>query len=308
MRKAFVRKLTELVSKNRDVYLLTGDLGFSVFDEFKEKFPDNYINVGLSEANMVGMAAGMAIESKQVFVYSIIPFVTFRVLEQIRNDLCEQNLPVKIVGVGEGLTYATEGPTHHAIDDIGVMTSLPNITVLSPSDPIEVYTLTEQSIDLASPVYMRLGRSGEEIINNINANIKIGKGNIIKDGKDIAIISTGNMVYNAIKVSEIIEKYGIKATVVSMHTIKPLDEDLLKKIGNEFNNVFVLEEHILSSGLGSKIAFFLSKEHIFTNLYFLGLPDEFVKINGKQEFLRKLYGLDINAIAQKIIITLKRGK
>ena len=160
MRNAFVRKLTELVSNNKDIYLLTGDLGFSVFDDFKERFPENYINVGLSESNMVGMAAGMAMEGMQVFIYSIIPFITFRVLEHIRNDICEQNLPVKIVGVGEGITYATEGPTHHSIEDIGVMASLPNITVLSPGDPIEVEKLVEQTLNLNSPVYIRLGRSG----------------------------------------------------------------------------------------------------------------------------------------------------
>ncbi len=308
MRNAFVRKLTELVSNNKDIYLLTGDLGFSVFDDFKEKFPENYINVGLSESNMVGMAAGMAMEGMQVFIYSIIPFITFRVLEHIRNDICEQNLPVKIVGVGEGITYATEGPTHHSIEDIGVMASLPNITVLSPGDPIEVEKLVEQTLNLNSPVYIRLGRSGEEIINNQDNDIKIGKGNIIKEGNDIAIISTGNMLSTAVKVSEIVEKYDIKSTVISMHTIKPLDEGLLKIITNKIKDIFVLEEHISSAGLGSRIAYFLNKENISTNVHFFGFPDEFIKINGKQEFLRKIYGLDANSIAQKIIMKLRGEK
>ena len=139
MRKSFVKKITELVQRNKNIYLLTGDLGFSVFDEFKIRFPDNYINVGISEANMIGMAAGMAMCGKQVFVYSIIPFITFRCLEQIRNDLCLQNLPVKIIGVGEGLSYGTSGPTHHSIEDIGVMSSLPNLVIISPGDPLEAY-------------------------------------------------------------------------------------------------------------------------------------------------------------------------
>ena len=138
MRKAFINKLTQLVSKNKDIYLLTGDLGFSLFDEFKNNFLDNYLNVGVSESNMIGMAAGLALARKQVFVYSIIPFVTLRCLEQIRNDLCYQRLPVKIIGVGEGLSYGTAGATHHALEDIAIMSALPEMTVIAPGDPKEV--------------------------------------------------------------------------------------------------------------------------------------------------------------------------
>ena len=180
MRKAFVNKLTELVSKNKNIYLLTGDLGFSVFDDFRNIFPENFVNMGLSEANMIGVASGMAMNGKYVFVYSIIPFITFRVLEQIRNDICLQNLPVKIIGVGEGLTYGTSGPTHHAIEDIGIMSSLPNMIVLSPGDPVEVEKLVEESINLKSPCYIRLGKNGEPAFNSPNTKIEIGKGNILK--------------------------------------------------------------------------------------------------------------------------------
>jgi transketolase len=306
MRNVFVRKLTELVSKNKDIYLLTGDLGFSVFDEFKEKFPDNYINMGISEANMIGVAAGMAMRGKKVFVYSIIPFVTFRVLEQIRNDLCLQNLPVKIVGVGVGLTYGTSGPTHHSIEDIGVMSSLPNLTVISPGDPIEVEKLVEQTLNLESPCYIRLGKSGEENVNLPDVNLRIGKGNIIKNGKDIALILNGNMLSVAMKVSYDLEKEGISSMVISLHTIKPLDEILLKEVAYKVKQLFIIEEQILSCGLGSRIAFFYSQENINVKISYIGLPDDFVKLIGKQDFLRTKFGLDSVSIKNKILSCMKK--
>ena len=307
MRNAFVKKLEEMISKNKNIYLLTGDLGFSVFDRLKEEYPDNYINVGLSEANMVGMAAGMAMEGKVVFIYSIIPFITYRVLEHIRNDICEQNLPVKIVGVGEGITYGTEGPTHHAIEDIGVMASLPNLVLLSPGDPIEVEKLTEQTLYLNSPVYLRLGRSGEKIVNSPDKDIKIGKGNVIRNGNDLAIIVTGNMLPVAFEASEILFNYGLDSTLVSMHTIKPLDETLLKFLGKKFKNIFIIEEHISSSGLAQRISYFFMRENINVKVYFFGFPDEFIKINGKQEFLRQQYGLDSKSISDRIIKIISSG-
>jgi transketolase len=257
--------------------------------------------MGVSEANMIGVAAGMAMRGKQVFVYSIIPFVTFRVLEQIRNDLCLQNLPVKIIGVGEGITYGTSGPTHHAIEDIGVMSSLPNLTVISPGDPIEVEKLVEQSLYLDAPCYIRLGKTGEEIINSQDVSLKIGKGNVIKEGKDIAIISTGNMLSSAIKVSMEFEKENVSSMVISLHTIKPLDETLLKEVSEKVKYIFVIEEHISSCGLGGKISFYYSQQNINVRMKCIGLPDDFIKFVGKQDFLRMKYGLDVDGIKKSII-------
>ena len=180
MRKAFVNKLTQLVNKNKDIYLLTGDLGFSVFDEFKNNFHDNYLNVGVSESNMIGMAAGLALAGKQVFVYSIIPFVTLRCLEQIRNDLCYQRLPVKIIGVGEGLSYGTAGATHHALEDIAIMSALPEMTVIAPGDPKEVECAVANSLELKGPCYIRLGKTGEPILHKKGFSFEIGKAIISK--------------------------------------------------------------------------------------------------------------------------------
>ncbi|HOS52318.1 MAG TPA: transketolase C-terminal domain-containing protein [Fervidobacterium sp.] len=307
MRKAFVKKLTELVSNDEKIYLLTGDLGFSVFDDFRQTFPNNFINMGLSEASMIGAAAGMAMEGRRVFVYSIIPFVTFRVLEQIRNDICLQNLPVKIIGVGEGLTYGTSGPTHHAIEDIGIMSSLPNMVVLSPGDPIEVEKLVEESVSLNSPCYIRLGKSSEAVVNLPDSEIRIGVGNIVKCGEDLAIITTGNMLSTCFNVSKSLESEGINAMVVSLHTIKPLDEQLLNALAQKVKHVFVVEEHISSCGLGSRIAYYYANRNSNVNMKCIGLPDSFISTYGKQEFLRMKYGLDEDSLKREILRCIGRA-
>ena len=183
MRTAFIKTLTELAKKDKSIYLLTGDLGFSVFEEFKKKFPDRFINCGVAEQNMMGVAAGLAMNRKKVVVYSIIPFVTMRCFEQVRNDVCLQNLDVKIVGVGGGMSYGQQGLTHHAIDDIAVMRSLLNIRIIVPADPIETELAVKSMLKINGPVYLRLEKSEEENIHSKPFNYKIGEIYEIKKGK-----------------------------------------------------------------------------------------------------------------------------
>ncbi len=301
MRKAFVNKLTQLVSKNKDIYLLTGDLGFSVFDEFQKDFPDNYLNVGLSEANMIGMAAGLALAGKQVFVYSIIPFVTLRCLEQIRNDLCYQRLPVKIIGVGEGLSYGTAGATHHALEDIAVMSALPEMTVIAPGDPIEVECTVEKSLELKGPCYIRLGKTGEPILHKEGFSFEIGKAIILKNGKDVTLITTGNMLETTLKVSKILRKENIYSKVVSMHTIKPIDRETIIKCANDSNVIISIEEHSKIGGLGSQVASVIFEERLNNKYLQIALPDTFVHIVGSQNYLREIYGLTPFQISTKIL-------
>jgi len=301
MRKAFVRKLTQLVDKNKDIYLLTGDLGFSVFDEFKEIFPDNYLNVGLSEANMIGMAAGLALAGKQVFVYSIIPFVTLRCLEQIRNDLCYQRLPVKIIGTGEGLSYGTAGTTHHALEDIAIMSALPEMTVIAPGDPIEVECTIEESLELKGPCYIRLGKSGEPILHKKGLSFKIGKAIVLKNGKNITLISTGNMLETSLKVFDILKKEKINCKVISMHTVKPIDRETIVGSANDTNMIVSIEEHSKIGGLGSHISDVITEEGLKFRFLKLALPDAFIHTVGSQSYLRKVYGLTPDKIARKIL-------
>jgi len=302
MRKAFIKTLTQLVRNNRDIYLLTGDLGFSVFDEFKEIFPDNYLNVGLSESNMIGIAAGMALRGKQVFVYSIIPFIIYRALEQIRNDLCYQELPVKIIGVGEGLSYGVAGTTHHAVEDIAIMTALPNMTVIAPGDPLEVKYTIEQSLDLKNPCYIRLGKTGEPILyKKESIPFKIGKAIVLKKGKDVSLFATGNMLETALQISRILERENISSEVISMHTLKPIDRDAVIKSARASKIIVSIEEHVKAGGLGNKIANILLGSSINTKFLEFALPDNFVHEVGNRKYLREFYGLLSDQIAKKII-------
>jgi len=307
MRKAFIKKLTQLVNKNKDIYLLTGDLGFSIFDEFQKDFPDNYLNVGLSEANMIGMAAGLALAGKQVFVYSIIPFVTLRCLEQIRNDLCYQRLPVKIIGVGEGLSYGTAGATHHALEDIAVMSALPEMTIIAPGDPIEVECTVEKSLELKGPCFIRLGKSGEPTLHKKEFIFKIGKSIVLKNGEDITVISTGNMLETALKVYDILKKENINCKIVSMHTIKPIDREIIVKSANNMDVIVSIEEHSKIGGLGSHIAIVIFEERLNVKYLQIALPDKFIHTVGSQNYLKKLYGLTHEQIARKILDFYKRG-
>jgi len=178
MRTAFIKTLTEIAEEDKDVFLLTGDLGFSVFEDFEKKFGERFINIGIDEQNMTGIAAGLALENKKVFTYSIIPFATMRCFEQIRNDICYQNLDVKIIGVGAGLSYGPAGMTHQAIEDISILRTLPNMTVICPGDPIETRKAVRQSMNLSGPCYIRLGKKGEPNLHDPNVNYQIGKGKV----------------------------------------------------------------------------------------------------------------------------------
>lgn len=307
MRKAFVNKLTQLVSKNKDIYLLTGDLGFSVFDEFKKNYPDNYLNVGVSESNMIGMAAGLALAGKQVFVYSIIPFVTLRCLEQIRNDLCYQRLPVKIIGVGEGLSYGTAGATHHALEDIAIMSALPEMIVIAPGDPIEVECTVEKSLELKGPCYIRLGKSGEPILHKKGFSFEIGKAIVLENGQDLTLVTTGNMLETILEVSRILKKENIHSKVVSMHTIKPIDREIIKKCDSENSTIISIEEHSKIGGLGSHIASVIFEERLNIKYLQIALPDKFIHIVGSQNYLQKIYGLTPVQISGKILNFIEKG-
>ena len=230
MRTAFIKTLTELAGEDKNIYLLTGDLGFSVFEAFARKFPGQYINCGVAEQNMMGVAAGLALSGKKVVVYSIIPFVTMRCFEQIRNDVCLQNLDVKIVGVGGGLSYGASGATHHAVEDLAIMRALPNITILCPADPIEAELAVRAMFKIKGPVYLRLGKGREENIHLKSFKFQIGKANLIKRGKDITVIGIGSILKNAILAAEMLEKkYKNSIRIISMPALKKLDKNIFLK-------------------------------------------------------------------------------
>lgn len=303
MRTTFIEALIEEAEKNKDIVLLTGDLGFSVFESFKEKFPDRYFNMGVAEQNMIGVAAGLALRGKKVFVYSIIPFVTFRCLEQVRNDLCYPDLGVVIVGFGSGVAYGESGFSHHSMDDIGALKSTPGITILAPSNISETRSLVRKCLNYSHPVYLRLGKSNE--INDKAAGksdeLSIGDVNFIKKGSELALIAHGSIMSEVLTAYEKLCKKGFSPSVISVPTIKPLNKKIFKDIFSEHKYIAVIEEHNSLGGLGSSI-FSINKNNDSQNKFLhIAMPDKFIEDIGSSGYLRKRMGLDSDSIFKKIV-------
>jgi len=304
MRYAFIKELIKQAEKNKNVMLLTADLGYTVVEEFRDKFPDQFINTGVSESNMIGVAAGLALSGKIVFAYSIATFATLVPFESIRNDVCSQNAHVIIVGSGAGLSYSDAGPSHHTIEDIAILRTIPNMNIVAPADPTEMKWATEMAVKLKKPLYLRLAKKGEPIIYNKKPTLKFGKGSILKTGNDFAIISTGNMVYNSLLAANELKDKGFNGTVISMHTLKPVDEKLIKQICSKFKNVFTIEEHYAIGGLGSIVSDTITETNLKCKLTKIALPNIFVKEAGTHEFLRNKYNLSPKQIEKTIRKTL----
>lgn len=301
MRQAFLTAVTALAANDPQVMLLTGDTGFHVFDQFREQFPRQFLNCGISEAAMIGMAAGLALSGKKVFVYGIAPFVTLRCLEQIRVDLCYQQLPVIIVGVGAGLTYGTSGSTHHTIEDCAVLNCLPGMTVLCPGDPAETLALVREAVTLAGPSYLRIGKSGEPAVHPPGVvAARIGQGITLQRGTEVAVIATGTMLAGANEACRLLAGQGITVELVSMHTIKPLDEPLVVDLARRFQAMVTVEEHTVIGGLGAAVAMVLAARGSGVRLLMAGIPDQYADPAGSQEGLRERYQLTPARLAARI--------
>jgi transketolase len=300
MRMTFINTLHDLAKNDDRIFLLTADVGFSVFERFMEDFPDRYLNVGVAEANMIGVAAGLAMSDKIVYAYTMAHFLTFRCYEQIRLDLCYQNTDVKLVGSGGGLTYGSAGTTHHSIEDISIMRSLPNMCVICPGDPIETKYAIEASLKHEGPVYIRLGKNDPNVHEGNSINFQIGKGITLKRGNDLNILATGNMLESAKLAADRLEKEGINASVISMHTIKPLDVDLIEELAYSGEPMFTIEEHSIIGGLGSAVSEVLAELDCEVPFKRIGLPDEYSHIVGSQQYLRKKFEIDVDNIYKVI--------
>lgn len=300
MRNAFADEITQLAALDSRIVLLSGDIGNRLFDKFKAQFPTRFFNCGVAEANMASMAAGLAMCGLRPITYTITPFNTTRCLEQIRDDICYQNVPVLIVGTGSGLSYASLGCTHHSCEDISFLRSLPNMTVLCPGDAMELRSLLRLSFASNGPCYMRIGKTGEPLIHSAPPELKIGKGFIVSPGEDLCILSTGNMLPTALEVAK--QLGGLSAQVISLHTVKPLDTELLTVLSRQFTHWVTLEEHSLIGGLGSSISEWLIDQNIKqVQVTRFGTPDRFPHPIGSQKYLRAQYGLEPAAIAATIL-------
>ncbi len=307
MRTTFIKTLEKLAGRNESIFLLTADLGFKLFDDFRGDFPDRFLNVGVAESNMVGIAAGMALSGKNVYCYSMVPFLTMRALDQIRVDLCYHKLNVKLIGVGGGLTYGLEGMTHHATEDLAIMRSLPNMTVVAPGDPLEAKGVVIESADYSGPLYIRLAGKDDPVVHKGNPPIAIGKGIVVHSGSDLSIFSTGTMLACANEVVRILKNNGIYSTLVSLHTVKPLDTDIILEQAAKTSAIFTIEEHSLIGGLGSAVAEDLLEAGYQGIFRRVALPDQYGDVIGRASYLRQAYGLTPEAISSRIMREVKTG-
>lgn len=301
MRDTFVRTLLEIAKKDKNVYIITGDLGFGVLKPFWTELPDQIINAGIAEQNMTSIAAGLAMQGKTVYTYSIGNFPTLRCIEQIRNDCAYHNANVKVVCVGGGFVYGSLGMSHHATEDIAMMRSLPDVTVLAPGDLVEAECATKAIYETPGTCYLRLGRGGEKRIHEKLDGFTIGKAIKIQKGEKVAVFSTGAIFDEVNEACEELKMQGIKPTVYTFPTVKPIDKDVILECAKTHKAIVTVEEHNLSGGFGSAVAEVLAEtDGVKAKLVRVALDDRYSCIVGSQKYLRKQYSIDAKAIIEKV--------
>jgi transketolase len=306
MRNAFAQEVTMLAEEDRRVVLLSGDIGNRLFDDYKRSFPERFYNCGVAEANMTSMAAGMAMCGLRPITYTITSFNTIRCFEQIKIDIAYHNLPVIIAGVGSGLSYAELGATHHSCEDIACLRGLPNMQIVNPADPLEVRLALRAALRQDHPVYLRLGKKGEPVIHDSEPFFAIGKGIVMREGRDVCLLGTGAIMPVVLAAAVELEKKGVSTRVVDFHTLKPLDEPLLDRTFAEVRLVVTVEEHNLIGGFGSAVAEWLARGPAKrAHLLCKGVADQFFCMAGNQDYARQHFGLTPDGIASDVEHRLK---
>ena len=295
MRRAFAETLIRVAVENPRVIFLTGDLGFQVFDDFRARFGPRYVNVGVAEAQLVCAAAGLALEGWRPVIYSIASFATGRPFEQIRLSIDYPCLPVIIVGAGGGYTYASSGVTHHAGEDLALMSVLPNMTVVAPGDPNEVTQLLPQLLELSGPSYTRVGRYGEPAY-EAKAPAVLGHARLLREGEHVAIVSTGEIASVVLEAVNILKAEGICPIVYQMHTVKPLDTATLDALAGNVETIIVVEEHLPVGGLFSAVSAWRANCEESPKLIRLGPPHALVLGSPKRDELRRRLHYDAQSI------------
>lgn len=302
MRNAFIDELTAIAELDDKIFLVVGDLGFGVIENFEKKFPGQFLNAGVAEQNMMGMAAGLASAGYKVFVYSIGNFPVFRCLEQIRNDVCYHQLNVSIVSIGAGLSYGTLGYSHHTVEDIGVMNALPGITIYSPADASETRAALRASLSVETPKYFRLGKSGEPNLFNSSPS-QFPRWSNLNQGKQMLVLTTGAVAIEAKEAAKILRVQGIEIAVYAIPILKPMTIE--KELIEQFQNILIVEEHSASGGLGSIISEQIALNCHNVKIVKLALPDDVYNELGSQKYLRRYFGIDSVGIANKVREILK---
>jgi len=301
LRDTFIRTLTDIARRDKRVMLLTADMGFKVLDHFAKNFPNQFLNMGVAEQNMAGVATGLALEGKIVFTYSIVNFPTMRCLEQIRNNICYHNANVKIVCVGGGLCYGPLGISHHATEDLAIMRVLPQMKVLAPGDLTETQLVTQVVYETPGACYLRLGRGGEPEVHEKPLKFSLGKGIPVFREGEVALLSTGGILLNAVKARESLADQGVSSSLHSIPTLQPLDQELIWRLAQTSRLIVTIEEHSIIGGLGGAVAEVLAEiPGPKPPLVRIGLREGFSCEVGDQEYLRAIYGLSPVAISQRV--------
>lgn len=309
MRTAFIDTLLLLARRDPRIVLIVGDLGFGVVDRFRQELPGQFVNAGVAEQNMTGLAAGMALCGRTVFTYSIANFPVVRCLEQIRNDVCYHNADVKIVAVGGGFAYGALGYSHHATEDIAFMRALPNMTVVAPNDPVEAELATGAIASVPGPCYLRLGRAGGPRVHQSLPAFSLGRAIPVRDGRHLTVLATGGLLATALAAADVLAESGISVRVLSVHTIKPLDIDAVLQAVTDTEALVTLEEHSIIGGLGSAVAEVVLEAGIRPPLFKrMGPADRHMATIGTQDYLRACARLDVPGVTATLRELLRHGK
>lgn len=299
MRTAYLETLYSLAERDKNVYAVISDNGAIVYDKYRQDFPDQFINAGISEANMVAMAAGMAERGKIPFAYTIGSFLAYRAYEFILNDVCLMNKNVKMVGIGAGCSYGLLGSSHHTIFDLAVLRTIPNLTLFSPASPMEVSKVVSEAYKISGPVYIRLGTNREKEIYNHDYTFQVGKGIELRAGNDLTIISTGSILSDVLDIADEFGDFGASIRVINIHTITPLDREIIIKAIEETGKIITVEDHSVIGGLGSAIAEIVSEFGAHVSFERIGL-NSFSYGYGTYEEVKEMNGIGKTAIKQII--------
>lgn len=297
MRMVFAETLIELAKNDERICLITPDMGYGILDKFQQTFPERYFNLGITEQNCMSVAAGMALAGLKPYVYSIIPFVVHRCIEQIRVDVSYMNTDVKVIGVGSGFEYGAAGATHHGTEDISMIRPLPNMEIYAPGDNyemVEIATLTSRS---NKPTYIRIGRHNHPNMNK--EGIELGKASVIEEGKDVALIATGNMLPVAYDFGQELKKEGKSPEIISMHTIKPIDKECILNLVDRGLKIYTFEEHTIIGGLGSAVAEVIAESRKAVEFKRIGINDEYSHVVGSAQYIREQFGLDLKGVIEQ---------
>ena len=302
MRDVFFATLCNLAERDPRIFFITGDLGFGVLEKFQQRFPKQFLNAGVAEQNMTGLATGLALEGRTVFTYSIANFQILRCLEQIRNDAAYHGANVNVVSIGGGFSYGALGMSHHATEDLAIMRALPEVTVVTPGDNWEAAEATKAVAAHPGVCYLRLDKSAAPETHRSTDRFRLGRARVVRSGSRVAFVTCGGVLGEVLRAADALAEDGLSPTVISMHTVKPIDADALREMAVRHEIIVTVEEHVLNGGLGSAVAEVLADANAMPRRFLrIGIDGSaYVSIVGSQDYLRKQCGLDAESLAARV--------